>query len=100
MTNPWMNHVRQFRKQNRHLSYRQLLQEAKKTYGGSPVGMESRSSLKHSTLGGGVVGYERPTMLTRSATRVGGSPAAMRDLARSSTAMGKKLGGKSRRRRR
>lgn len=94
-----MNHVRQFRKQNRHLSYKQLLQEAKKTYGGSPVGMESRSTLKHSTLGGGVVGYEKASMLTRSASRVGGGPDIMK-LATQATKSFSRGGRKSRRRRR
>jgi hypothetical protein len=36
MSNAWLNHVRQFRKQNRHLSYKQLLSQAKKSYGGAP----------------------------------------------------------------
>jgi len=99
MPNRWMNHVRQFRKQNRHLSYKQLLQEAKKTYGGSPVGMESRSTLKHSTLGGGVVGYEKSSMLTRSASRVGGGPDIMKLAAQATKAISRG-GRKSRRRRR
>ena len=74
MPNAWMEHVRQFRKQNRHLSYKQLLSEAKNTYGGSPVGHESRSSLTRSSssVGGGVTGYESPSSLTRSASKVGG----------------------------
>ena len=100
MPNRWMNHVRQFRKQNRHLSYKQLLQEAKKTYGGSPVAMESRSTLKHSTLGGGVVGYEKASMLTRSASRVGGGPDIMKLASQATKAMSRGGSRKSRRRRR
>jgi hypothetical protein len=74
MPNAWMEHVRQFRKQNRHLSYKQLLSEAKNTYGGGPVGNDSPSSLTQSSsrVGGGVTGYESPSSLTRSASKVGG----------------------------
>lgn len=38
MSNAWINHVRNFRRQNRHLtSYRQLLQQARQSYnGGEP----------------------------------------------------------------
>jgi hypothetical protein len=75
MPNAWMEHVRQFRKQNRHLSYKQLLSEAKNTYGGGPVGNDSPSSLTRSAshVGGSVTGYESPSSLTRSASKVGGS---------------------------
>ena len=75
MPNAWMEHVRQFRKQNRHLSYKQLLSEAKKSYGGAPVGNDSSSSLTKSAshVGGSVTGYESPSLLTRSASKVGGS---------------------------
>jgi len=41
MSNAWINHVRNFRRQNRHLtSYRQLLQQARQSYNGGepPVG--------------------------------------------------------------
>lgn len=74
MPNAWMEHVRQFRKQNRHLSYKQLLSEAKNTYGGGPVGNDSPSSLTRSSsrVGGGVTGYESPSSLTRCASKVGG----------------------------
>jgi hypothetical protein len=121
MPNRWMNHVRQFRKQNRHLSYKQLLQEAKKSYGGNPMPMKSRkrggalppmlmNSLKK---GGGVMGYETPSVLTRSATRIGGADmmnipknlaaqanSAMTSTSKNMSDMMKKLGGKTRRRRR
>ena len=75
MPNAWMEHVRQFRKQNRHLSYKQLLSEAKNSYGGGPVGNDSPSTLTKSAshVGGSVVGYESPSSLTRSASKVGGS---------------------------
>lgn len=68
MPNAWLNHVRQFRKQNRHLSYKQLLREAKNSYGGGPIGVESHSSLKSSRVGGGITGDASRSSLTDSAT--------------------------------
>jgi hypothetical protein len=117
MPNAWMEHVRQFRKQNRHLSYKQLLSEAKNTYGGSPVGNDSPSSLTRSSsrVGGGVTGYESPSSLTRSASKVGGRRSrhrrggskmndmlkqGMNTLRQAGNTMGKLGGRKSRRRRR
>jgi hypothetical protein len=106
MANKWLTHVRNFRKKNSHLSYKQLLSEAKHTYGGGVVGNESRSSLTRSAtrVGGGVAGNESRSSLTRSATRVGGSN--LGNLLKTSTntlknvGMKLKMGGKSRRRRR
>ena len=79
MSNAWLNHVRQFRKNNRHLSYKQLLSQAKNTYGGGddpkpPMsGLQSAmQSLKAMTSGGGVTGFESRSSLTRSASTVGG----------------------------
>ena len=91
MPNAWLNHVRQFRKNNRHLSYKQLLSQAKNTYGGGPSdptqsqrqqggdpkppmsGLQSAmQSLKAMTSGGGVTGFESRSSLTRSASTVGG----------------------------
>jgi hypothetical protein len=123
MPNAWMEHVRQFRKQNRHLSYKQLLSEAKNTYGGGPVGNDSPSSLTRSSsrVGGGVTGYESPSSLTRSASKVGGRRSrhgsrsrsrrggtkmndmlkqGMNTLRQAGNTMGKLGGRKSRRRRR
>jgi len=45
MPNAWLNHVRQFRKQNRHLSYKQLLKQAKNTYGGEPMSPTGQPSM-------------------------------------------------------
>jgi len=73
MPNAWMEHVRNFRKQNRQLSYKDLLRQAKDSYGGAPMGNESPSSLKNSRVGGSVTGYESPSSLTRSASKVGGT---------------------------
>ena len=88
MPNAWLNHVRQFRKQNRHLSYKQLLNQAKNSYGGAtqnqnqsggeevktaPTGMGAAMNMIRSmTQGGGVTGYESRSSLTRSATTLGG----------------------------
>ena len=94
MPNAWLNHVRQLRKQNRHLSYRQALKQAKSTYGGQnqqaqqnqsrggnelmgqqaqkpPTGMDSVMKMLGKT-GGSVAGMESRSSLTRMATRVGG----------------------------
>jgi len=77
MPNAWLNHVRQFRKQNRNLSYKQLLKQARNTYGGetkpttgtsSAMNMLSKLGMK----GGSVNGMESRSSLTRMATRVGG----------------------------
>ena len=96
MPNAWLNHVRQFRKNNRHLSYKQLLSQAKNSYGGGPSdpmqqnqrqqggedppapaapmsSMQSAmQSLRAMTKGGGVTGFESRSSLTRSASTVGG----------------------------
>ena len=88
MPNAWLNHVRQFRKQNRHLSYKQLLKQAKNTYGGEPgqqmqtrrgggtrgveTGMETAMKMFGQRRGGSVANIESRSSLTRMATRVGG----------------------------
>jgi len=84
MPNAWLNHVRQFRKQNRHLSYKQLLKQAKNTYGGEtkdPVmqsrrgggdGLDAAMKMLGQKRGGSVTGMESHSSLTRMATRVGG----------------------------
>ena len=86
MTNAWLNHVRQFRKQNRHLSYKQLLKQAKNTYGGEtkdvPMqsrrggngldGLDAAMKMLGQKKGGSVNGMESRSSLTRMATRVGG----------------------------
>jgi len=38
MANSWMNHVRNFRQRNSKLSYRDVLKQARKTYGGGVEG--------------------------------------------------------------
>jgi hypothetical protein len=80
--NAWLNHVRQFRKQNRHLSYKQLLSQARKTYGGDGLDSVLQAAKTGTpgapapvpglTSGGGVTGFESRSSLTRSASTVGG----------------------------
>jgi hypothetical protein len=100
MPNAWLNHVRQFRKNNKNMSYKQLLKHAKNSYGGAPPmqqqggidgenpkptptmsatsGLQSAmQSLRSMTTGGGdgasgVTGFESRSSLTRSASSVGG----------------------------
>ena len=88
MPNAWLNHVRQFRKQNRHLSYKQLLKQAKNTYGGEVIsstgkppmtrrgggesGLDAAMKMLGQKRGGSVQGFESRSSLTRMATRVGG----------------------------
>lgn len=54
--NAWLQHVKRFRQRNSKMSYRQVLREARKTYGGS-----------------GIVGYS-DSVVARDAGRVGGGP--------------------------
>lgn len=101
MPNAWLNHVRQLRKNNRNMSYKQLLSHAKNSYGGgnnqmnqqnqnqsrqggnptdtptpsSPPGNSMASAMnmiRSMTQGGGVTGFESRSSLTRSATTLGG----------------------------
>ena len=55
MPNPWLAHVKQFRKKNSALSYKSLLQEARKSY-----------------KGGGVEPYSESGGVARYASTVGG----------------------------
>lgn len=92
MPNAWLNHVRQFRKNNRNMSYKQLLKHAKNSYGGGnqmnqqnqqnqnqsggvepPTGLGAvQNMIRSMTKGGGVTGFESRSSLTRSASSVGG----------------------------
>lgn len=92
MPNAWLNHVRQFRKNNRNMSYKQLLSHAKNSYGGGnnqmnqqnqsqqggeekpvPTGLGAvQNMIRSMTQGGGVTGFESRSSLTRSASSVGG----------------------------
>ena len=89
MPNAWLNHVRQFRKNNRNMSYKQLLKHAKNSYSGGADGdgpppsnnpVESAMKMLRSVTGsqkqGGspntIPGFESRSSLTRSASSVGG----------------------------
>ena len=93
MPNAWLNHVRQLRKNNRNMSYKQLLSHAKNSYGGAnnqmnqqsqnnqnqsggvppPTGLGAvQNMIRSMTKGGGVTGFESRSSLTRSASSVGG----------------------------
>jgi hypothetical protein len=82
MPNAWLNHVRQLRKNNRNMSYKKLLQHAKKSYGGGeekapptpPTGMGAvQNMLRSMTQGGSAVQADfARSSLTRSATTLGG----------------------------
>ena len=93
MSNAWLNHVRQFRKNNKNMSYKQLLKHAKNSYGGAnnqmnqqnqnsqqggedkpvPTGLGAvQNMIRSMTQGGGVTGFESRSSLTRSASSVGG----------------------------
>ena len=95
MPNAWLNHVRQFRKNNRNMSYKQLLKHAKNSYGGAnqnqsqmnqqnqqnqnqsggvpPTGMSAvQNMIRSMTRGGSYHGMESRSSLTRSASSVGG----------------------------
>ena len=94
MSNAWLNHVRQLRKNNRNMSYKQLLKHAKNSYSGGadgdapapaaaqvvppttnqPTAMSGlQNAMKMLTRGGsGVTGFESRSSLTRSATTLGG----------------------------
>ena len=53
MPNAWLNHVRQLRKNNKNMSYKQLLSHAKNSYGGGDNPPAQSSSLQSAmkTLG-------------------------------------------------
>lgn len=76
MPNAWLNHVRQLRKNNRNMSYKQLLKHAKQSYGGADPptsGPQAVQQLLQSMRrGGGVTGDFSRSSLTRSASSVGG----------------------------
>lgn len=100
MPNAWLNHVRQFRKNNKNMSYKQLLRHAKNSYGGANNQMNQNQmnqqnqnqsggvepgppstptsgptaiqNMLRSLSGGSYQGMESRSSLTRSASSVGG----------------------------
>lgn len=79
MTNSWMNHVRNFRQRNSKLSYREVLKQARRTYGGGIEGNTRSIVAKNAGIvGGGVEGDMRSTVAKYASvvggTRRGGKP--------------------------
>ena len=78
MPNAWLNHVRQLRKNNRNMSYKQLLKHAKNSYSGGetkgvpPNGIAAVQNMIRSIRGGSVQANLAQSSLTRSATTLGG----------------------------
>jgi hypothetical protein len=75
MVNAWLTHVKQFRKQNPGLQFKDLLQQARKSYrGGTPVSHVGKGiATNASKVGGGdPVAYESQNLASRSA-KLGGS---------------------------
>jgi hypothetical protein len=75
MVNAWQQHLKNFRKQNSHLSFKQLLTEARKSYqgGGDVLGLEGKGLASRAmTLrgGSGVVGHT-PMSMANNAGLVG-----------------------------
>lgn len=61
MPNAWMNHVKNFRRRNSKLSYREVLKQARKTYGGGVVGDTRSMVAKYaSAVGGKPMGAPMP----------------------------------------
>jgi len=101
MPNAWLNHVRQLRKNNRNMSYKQLLKHAKNSYGGGP---ETETKSQQNQGGTPPTGLGAVQNMIRSMTR--GGSAVQADFARSSltrsatTLGGRRRSRKTRRRRR
>ena len=91
MPNAWLNHVRQLRKNNKNMSYKQLLKHAKNSYsgggeeevvkdppmeqrqGGVSSGLSAVQNMIRSIRGGSAVQADfARSSLTRSATTLGG----------------------------
>jgi hypothetical protein len=99
MTNAWLAHLKQFRKQNPGLQFKELLQQARKSYqGGEPVAADVKNLASRSAkVGGEPVAADVKNLASRSA-KVGGEPvsADVKNLASRSA----KFGGSRRKSRR
>ena len=79
--NAWLKHVKDFRKRNPGLKFKELLQQARQSYGGNkrggnppegPAAYESNNLASRSAkFGGAPVAFEQKNLATRSAT-IGG----------------------------
>jgi len=80
MNNPWLIHVQQFRDDHPNLSYKEVLQQAKKTYTPQSGGNKKRTS-KKGQKGGGFVDfngkYHTDIPLLRRRKQKGGNPLAI-----------------------
>jgi hypothetical protein len=80
-----MEHLKQFRKQNKDMDAKDMMQEARKTYkkGGGVVGHTESgvANLAGPARGGGVTAYEG-SGLASTATRVGGRKSRRRRTSR------------------
>jgi hypothetical protein len=86
--NAWLQHVKKFRQQNPGMKFKELLQQARKSYGGT-------------RRGGDPVAYEQNNLASRSA-KFGGNPVAFEqnNLASRSAKFGGRRTRKNKRRRR
>jgi hypothetical protein len=86
MKNKWMVHLEKFRKQNKDMDAKDIMQEARKTYkkgGGAVTGYTQGgvANLAGPARGGGVTAYEG-SGLASTATRVGGQKSRRRRTSR------------------
>lgn len=74
-----MNHVRNFRQRNSKLSYREVLKQARRTYGGGVEGNTRSIVAKNAGIvGGGVEGDMRSTVAKHAGIVGGGIEGDMR----------------------
>ncbi len=75
MANAWMAHVKQFRKQNPGLQFKELLKQARKTYQGGASYLDSGVASNAAKFGGEPVEYIS-SGVAANAGKVGGDPSA------------------------
>ena len=87
MGNQWLDHLKNFREQNKDMDAKDIMQEATKTYkkGGGVTGhtQSGVANLAGPARGGGVVAYEG-SGLASTATKVGGRKSRRRRTRRTS----------------
>jgi hypothetical protein len=78
--NAWLKHVQDFRRRNPGLQFKELLKQARQSYGGNKRGgnpdgptpfVSNNLASRSAKFGGGPVPFEKASLATRSAT-VGG----------------------------
>lgn len=75
MANAWLSHVKQFRKKNPGLQFKELLQQARKTYQGGASYQDSGVASNASKFGGEPVSFIS-SGVAANAGKVGGDPSA------------------------